>query len=169
MIAEDQSNVGMVLSENTYRKISRIVLELNLRLKSQVCIFVDRNGYPVEYSGETNDLNMNTLTAVAAACFSTSNEMSEMTNHESHFQHILLEGERRNVYMCSVSSDYLMIIVFEKSVAIGYVRLLTHAAVDKLSVYLDRLKEQSLDVSDLFDDSFRTRLDSEMDQIFGAE
>lgn len=168
MALDNNSNgVGLVFSETTYRKISRILYELNTRLKAKLTIFADMNGYPIDYSGDVREMNINTLTAVAAGSFSASNEMASMISGHKHFEHVLHEGARDNVYMCSVGSDYLMIIIFDKTAPIGFVRLLVHAAVNKLSQYLDTLRVQKRKASQFLDADFRSGLNSEMDRAFG--
>ncbi|RPH98364.1 MAG: roadblock/LC7 domain-containing protein [Calditrichaeota bacterium] len=167
MVLEEQFSGGrMVFSENTYQKISRILFELNTRLKSTVCIFADMNGYAIDYNGDTKNMNINSFTAVAAGNFSASNEMSRHISGEANFQHVFLEGTEKNVYMCSVSEDYLMIVVFGRSVSIGFVRLLTHHAVAKLSQYLDGLRASSRQVHHFLDAEFRNKLDIELDRAF---
>lgn len=168
MVVEDRSHDSkMVFSETTYRRISRILYELNTRLKATLTIFADMNGYPIDYSGDTKNININALTAVAVGSFSASNEMSRMISGEQNFEHVLHEGTRRNVYMCNVSNDYVMVLVFGKAVPIGFVRLLTHTAVGKLSQYLDSLKMQNRNVSRFIDSHFRSQLNHELDQAFG--
>ncbi len=167
MLDNKANGLGLVFSESTYRKISRILYELNTRLKAKLTIFADMNGYPIDYSGDLRDLNINTLTAVAAGSFSASNEMSSMISGTPHFEHVLHEGERDNVYMCSVGSEYLMIVVFDKKAPIGFVRLLVHAAVNKLSQYLQALRMQKSKASQFINAEFRAKLSNEMDSAFG--
>ena len=167
MLENKSNGMGLVFSESTYQKISRILYELNTRLKAKLSIFADMNGYPIDYNGDLRNMNINTLTAVAAGSFSASNEMSSMISGKRHFEHVLHEGERDNVYMCSVGSDYLMIIIFDKTAPIGFVRLLVHAAVNKLSEYLDALRMQKRRASQFLDAEFRAKLSDEMDNAFG--
>ncbi len=168
MVPDNKSNgVGLLFSETTYHKISRILYELNTRLKAKLTIFADMNGYAIDYNGDTRNVNINTLTAVAAGSFSASNEMSRMISGQKHFEHVLHEGVRDNVYMCSVGSEYLMIIIFDKTAPIGFVRLLVHAAVNKLSQYLDSLKAQKSKTAQFLNAEFRSKLDNEMDRAFG--
>ncbi len=157
----------MIFSETTYQKISRILFELNTRLRAVACIFADMNGYAVDYSGDVQRLNISSFTAVAAGSFSTANEMASMVGGRRRFQHVFFEGEERNVYMCAVSEDYLMIVIFDRSVPVGFVRLLTHHAVAKLSGYLDTLRNGSRRAQSFLDADFRKKLDHELDRAFG--
>ena len=161
------NNKKAVFSEVTFHKISRILQELNTRLKSNCCVFADINGYPIDYSGDVSHFNMNSLTAVAAGSFTASHEMARIISGEKHFQHIFLEGVRRNVYMCNVSSDYLMIIIFEKSVPVGLVRLLTHHAVAKLGQYLESLREGQSKISEFLDRKFKSQLENQLNNTLG--
>jgi predicted regulator of Ras-like GTPase activity (Roadblock/LC7/MglB family) len=168
MVLEEQLyGTRMIFSEITYEKISRILYELNTRLKATLCIFADMNGYAIDFSGDAQKINVNSFTAVAAGSFSTSNEMSKMISGNKHFQHVFHEGDERNVYMCNVSDDYLMIIIFNRLVPVGFVRLLTHHAVAKLSRYLDTLRVDNKQAKNFLDTEFRVKLDRELDRAFG--
>lgn len=167
MVAEAFTETRMIFSEVTYQKISRILYELNTRLKATLCIFADMNGYAIDFSGDTQKINVNSFTAVAAGSFSTANEMAGIVSGQKHFQHVFLEGEERNVYMCNVADDYLMIVIFNRLVPVGFVRLLTHHAVDKLSQYLDSLRAGSRQAHGFLDTDFRKKLDRELDRAFG--
>lgn len=168
MALENRGNgKRLVFSETTYKKISRILYELNNRLKSHMCIFADINGYPIDYSGDNRGIDISTLTAVAAGSFMASNEIAHIISNEQHFEHVFHEGKRQNVYMCNVSDEFLMIIVFGKSVPIGLVRLLTHHAVSKLSEYLDTLKAGRTKIAQFLDAEFHSKLDKELDKAFG--
>ncbi|MDZ7724666.1 MAG: hypothetical protein U5R06_18125 [candidate division KSB1 bacterium] len=157
----------MVFSHDTYEKISRIVYELRVRLRAEICVFADVSGYPVEYNGDNPDFNVSELTAVAAGSFAASNEMSKIISETPAFEHIFHEGVPFNTYMCSVGEDYMMIIVFRKNIPVGLVRLLTHQAVDRLSRYLEGLKQENSKVARFLDDNFQKGLDDELDKALG--
>lgn len=157
----------MVFSHDDYEKISRIVYELRVRLRVELCVFADVSGYPVEYDGDCKDFDVSELTAVAAGSFAASNEMSKIISETPSFDHIFHEGGTWNIYMCSVGPDYLMIIVFRKSVPVGLVRLLTHRAVERLTQYLNGLKQESKKVTRYLDDNFQKGLNDELDKALG--
>ncbi|MDZ7315874.1 MAG: roadblock/LC7 domain-containing protein [candidate division KSB1 bacterium] len=166
-VDEQVQNKQMVFSEATFEKISRIVAELNKRLKARACIFADMNGYIVNYSGNQPEFDVHAFTAVAAGSFSTAKEMALMVSGKKHFEHVFFEGTDRHVYMCSVGDDYLMIIVFGQQTPVGFVRLLTHHAVEKLAEYLESLRRSTRQVQSFIDADFRRKLDHELDRAFG--
>ena len=168
MDLSDNSNGNrMIFSHDTYEKISRIVYELRIRLRAEICVFADVSGYPVEYNGDNQQFDVSELTAVAAGSFAASNEMSRIISDVRSFDHIFHEGNPLNTYMCSVGKEYLMIIVFRKSIPVGLVRLLTHHAVDRLSEYLESLKKETQKVTRYLDDNFQQGLGDELDKALG--
>lgn len=166
-LADRNDNEKMIFSQDTYEKISRIVYELRTRLKAELCVFADTSGYPIEHNGSQSEFNVQELTAVAAGSFATSNEMSKMISDEPSFDHVFYEGASLNGYMCSVASEYLMFIIFRKTIPIGLVRLLTHHAVDRLTRYLQSLQEETQQVTDFLNDDFRRSLNDELDKALG--
>ena len=166
-VKSDNNGKRWVFSEATYEKINLTLAELCKRLKAQLALFADMNGYPVSYGGDVKGLNINNLTALAAGTFSATAEIAHIIKEENNFKYIFHEGEKRNIYLCTVGHDYLMIVVFNKSTALGMVRALTHHAVERLSGLVEELKQESQHASQFLDVEFKSLLGKELDKSFG--
>ncbi len=156
-----------VFSEATFEKINETLNDLCARLKAQVVIFADMNGYPVSFCGDTRRIEINNLTAVGAGAFSATAEMAHLVHEKQQFKYIYHEGESQNIYLCNVGDDYLMIVVFSKTTAVGMVRALTAHAVEKLGGLFSELQEEKEKATEFLDVEFRSLLGKELDKSFG--
>jgi len=159
----------IVFSEATYHKIIKILADLKNRLQAQATIFADMNGYPIGYDLEVDDVDIIELTALAAGTFSATSEMARLIKEKNRFRFIYHEGESRNIYMCNVSKEYLIIVLFDKSVVMGMVRILTHNTVEKLQKILNELSVEYEKTSQFLDIEFKSLLGKELDKYFGLK
>lgn len=158
----------LVLSETTFESVARILSDLVKSSRARLCIFADMNGYPISSAGEEGKIDLSALTAVAAGTFSATAEMARMTSDEQRFQYIYHEGRSENIYLCNVSDDYLLIVLFDKSVALGLIRILTQRAFEKTRDLLQQLKTESEQVTRFLDVEFRNMLSDELDRSLGT-
>ena len=157
----------LVFSETSFQKIAQILQELQTRVKARLCVFADMNGYPISQSGDPQRIDISSMTAVAAGTFSATAEMSKMISSEDRFQYIFHEGSKENIYLSSLGEHYLLIVLFDHSVAVGLVRLFTRHALEKISGLMNDLEAESEKATQFFDVEFRTLLDKELDRTFG--
>ncbi len=153
----------VVLSQTTYHTIARILEEFLGRSQARLALFADMNGYPVVYRGETDTLDVSALTALAAGDFAATAEMSKLIGQDARFKFIYHEGASRSLYLCAVGADYFLMVVFEKAVALGIIRVLSHYAVEKISRYIQELKQESEQTHQFLDFEFRDLLAQQLD------
>jgi hypothetical protein len=77
---------------------------------------------------------------------------------------VLHEGENQNVYVSSVTSEYFLIVIFEKDVALGMVRLFTKRTIDQLLPVLKQNDKSNTRMDQIFSKQFQSLLDEELDQ-----
>ena len=167
----NQSKNGkrVVFSESSYHKVAKILADFKRMSNANLCVFADMNGYPITYSGELRDLDISTLSALAAGDFAATTEMSKMISGENQFKFIYHEGLSRNIYLCNVGNDYLLIVVFGKNVALGMIRVLANQVINNLHSLLAKLKEESAKASQFLDAEFRDLLNNEIDKSLGLK
>ncbi|MBN1543445.1 roadblock/LC7 domain-containing protein [candidate division KSB1 bacterium] len=157
----------VVFSESSFKRIRSLIHDFLQRSRASLCIFADINGYPIAYGGDTRGLIISTLTALAAGSFSATLEMAHGLGESQRFRFIYHEGARHNLYLANVGEDYLMIVLFDKSVALGIIRLLTHQITNQLDELLAELRRNSDQAAQMLDREFRDLLGEELDRTFG--
>ncbi len=163
------SNNGkrLVFSEESYDKINRTLQELAKRLPAQLCVFADKNGYVISYFGLDSEIDLTSLTALSAGAFSATVEIASQIGESDQFKFINHEGQKNNLYLSSISDHYMMIIVCDKSVAAGMVRVLTHHAIQRIESLIAELKLENKKAMQYIDVEFGSLLTSELNRTFG--
>jgi len=154
----------LVFSESSYQHVSQILEEFLSRSQARLAVFADLNGYPVVHRGDADTLDLSSLTALAAGDFAATAEMAKLVNRESRFRFLYHEGTARSSYLCSVGGDYFLLIIFDRTVALGVIRVLAHYAVEKLLQFIQTLKQESEETKKFLDFEFRDLLKHQLDK-----
>lgn len=165
-IAQKNGGKRMVLSESAYWEIRNTIIDLVTKTKARAIIFADMNGHPISQRGELEDYNVSALTALAAAEFAATSEMARMIGEPSTFKLLFHEGRKANVYMSSVGDNYLILLIFDHTVALGIIRIFTNRAVSRLNGIIQEAKKAEQEASRYLDVEFGELLKKEIDRSF---
>lgn len=159
-----RDTVEPILSREQFVKIADTLAALAGKLRIEAMLLVNSSGRIIASNIKTGWRgDMTLLSTLAASSFSAANEMGRVLGEREHFKMILHEGAQRNIFVSTVNSHYFLIVVFEKGVALGMVRLLTKKTIQEL---VPILKTKSADKSaeNIFDGKFTSQLDDELDR-----
>jgi predicted regulator of Ras-like GTPase activity (Roadblock/LC7/MglB family) len=154
----------LTLSEEVYRGITKAITELSSKVKSDVVIFCESNGYPVTYQGDIDDIDLSAISSLAANNFSATARMATMLGEDDSFKYLFHEGEHRNIYLSNVGFNFILLVIFGKDVALGMVRIFTKKTIDTLAELLSSVKEQEEHSSQFIDLEFKTLLSEELNK-----
>ena len=166
---QPENSNRLVLSEKNFQKIADLLNEFLRRSRATLCVFADMNGYPIAHQGSDENVHIANLTALAAGDFLATSEIARITQGDNKFKFIYHEGTTRNLYLCNVSDDYLMIVLFEKSVALGMIRVLTGQFIEGIQALLKDLQQKEIESRQFIDHEFRALLGRELDKVFGQK
>ncbi|MDZ7295676.1 MAG: roadblock/LC7 domain-containing protein, partial [candidate division KSB1 bacterium] len=153
-LAPNAGSKRLVLSESNYAEIRAIVTELVVKTKARAIVFADMNGHPICQGGATGELDLASLTALAAGEFSATAEIARLIGEPGKFRLLFHEGSRANVYISSVAGTYLLLIIFDPSVALGIVRIFAHRAVTLLNKLLEEARRAEEEAARFLDMEF---------------
>jgi predicted regulator of Ras-like GTPase activity (Roadblock/LC7/MglB family) len=162
----EKSTDQFMLSTETFNKVNEILQELVTSTRSDFALFCDANGNPITHHGKQHVVNLSGLSALAAGNFAATAEMARVIGEKEGFKFIFQEGERRNFYLCNVSFNFLLAIIFDKAVALGLVRIFANKAVENLKSVLDKAAQAEEKASDFIDSEFGLLLGKELDKSF---
>ncbi|MFQ5751847.1 MAG: roadblock/LC7 domain-containing protein [bacterium] len=154
----------LILSEEIYNGIADILNELAGNTRADTIIFCETNGYPVTYKGDIKDLDLPSISALAANNFSATAKMASMIGERASFKFLFHEGERTNIYLSNVGFNFLLMLIFDKSVALGMVRVFTNKAIQALTKLLETAKAEEEKSKEFLDLEFKTLLGEELDR-----
>jgi len=163
---ENRSGNGqqLILSEELYLKISKLVEKLTISTGAEYIIFCESNGYPVTHSGDIKEMDLPTISSLAAGNFSATAKMASMLGENGRFKYLFHEGENQNLYISNVGFNFLLVVVFKVEVALGMVRIYTKKAIESLNDMLESAKQEEEESKEFLDMEFKTLLSEELNR-----
>lgn len=155
------------LSKSQYESISESLTYLAKKLQVKALILVNSSGQ-VCAKKVSDNWNVDTLmlTTLTASSFAATVEIARLISEKRHFKMVLHEGENLNVYVSSVTPYYFLIVIFEKGVALGMVRLFIKRTIEQLLPALKRSDQSNMQMDQIFNKNFQSLLGDELDQAF---
>lgn len=162
-----KSGYQFMLSTEAYNEIASVLRELEAATRAELTFFCDANGIPITHSGKVNDSDLASISTLTAANFAATREIAKTLGEDEGFQFLFLEGKERNMYFGNIGFDYLLTIVFSKSVALGMLRIYANRAVKQLAKILQHAHEKEKASETIIDDEFTALLNNAIDASFG--
>ncbi len=156
----------IVLSGEMYKAIADVLADLSSKTRAKTIIFADMNGHPITQRGQTTEINIPNMAALAAGGFAATSEMAKMVGEKKRFKYIFHEGEKTNIYLLNVGEGFLLVVIFDADIALGMIRIFTKRAIDTLSELLANAKEEEQKASKFLDVEFSNYLNQELDKAF---
>jgi predicted regulator of Ras-like GTPase activity (Roadblock/LC7/MglB family) len=156
----------VILTGEMYKAITDHLSELLLKTRAGIIVFADIDGHAITQKGSTAGFNVNALAALAAGHYAATSEISRMIGEKQQFKFVFHEGESMNMYTCNVGDSFLLVVVFEVSIALGMIRIFTARTIRALEGLLAQNAEVDEKASEFLDIEFSTLLNQELDKTF---
>ncbi|PIE81458.1 MAG: hypothetical protein CSA11_03730 [Chloroflexi bacterium] len=131
---------------------------------AHMILLTTMGGNPVDVVGVTEGMDIASLSALVAANFLASREISHLLGRDSVFKLSYHESNQHNIYAYCISDKYLLITVFGSEAKLGVIWYYTQRAVADLEEILaDKYIEDQ--VSNAIDDRFGADLGKVLDGI----
>lgn len=141
---------------------------LRWQTKAQIAIYTDYIGNLIAHRGDSNNLDMSTVTSLIAGSFVSSFELGRALR-DPHTRHLsVIEGESFDVFATNVGSHRLLALVFDKAFVnpkLGYAWLLLKRNADQLS----QIRIVEGNVSETFSAELTASLNNEFNRLFGND
>ncbi len=158
------SEQPLMLSEEVYNRVGDILDELVAKTRAEAIVFCESNGYPVVHKGNTSGLDLMAISSLAANNFSATSKMASMIGEVDSFKFLFHEGEKTNIYLSKVGYNFILVIIFDVSVALGFIRIYTNKSIRKLNQLLQTAKEEENNSKEFIDLEFKTLLSEELNR-----
>lgn len=134
--------IGLSLDVEQARALNRIVTDLLVQAEASVVLLTDIGGNVLAQEPQRTDPQLQTMAALAAGAFSATRELARLTG-ETAFRSVSHEGEKTSLFVQSLTDDFLLVIVFQRTTTLGLVKLYGRQAATDLSPLLGDLRHQS--------------------------
>ena len=153
-----------MLSKPQFEQVSGTLSALAAKLRVAAVLLVNSSGRVIAQNARSDwkgDITL--LSTLAASSYAAANEMARILGEDDNFKMVLHEGRDHNIYVSSVTDHFFLIVVFEKGVALGMVRLFTKKTIEILGPVLRR-QDKRQNLSELLGGSFESLLSDELDR-----
>lgn len=145
-------------------RLQKRISQLRSESSAHLVLLTTMAGNPVDAAGVTEGMDISTLSALVAANFLASREISKLLGRESVFKLSYHESNQHNIYAYCVSDKYLLITVFGSKTKLGMVWFYTQRAVtDLVKILADTQIEDQ--VKNTIDDRFGMDLGKALDGL----
>ena len=123
-----------VISESVVTKVELSLQNFVDESGATFALVTDMGGNPLFSAGEQN-FDVDTLAALSAANYATTNEIASLIN-EDNFSLLFHRGTKENVHFATITKDVLMIVLFKPFLSLGLLRLKIDNLQKEISVLL---------------------------------
>ena len=158
------------LSVRQLEEIHLCLRDLCWEAKARYAILADITGQLIEVEGQEKQVEPAILAALAAAELSATKEMARLLGESPHFDLLLHEGRKHNLYLSAVGEELVLLALYDHSTPLGMVRLFTRMTAERLERVMQREtvnREAELSTEEQISEHFAALLSAEMDLSFG--
>ncbi len=124
-----------VISEEVVTNVELLLQSFIDESGATYALITDMGGNPLFTAGE-EDFDVDTLAALSAANYATTNEIANLIN-EDNFSLLFHRGNNENVHFAKITPDVLMIVLFKPFLSLGLLRLKINSLQKQITTLID--------------------------------
>jgi predicted regulator of Ras-like GTPase activity (Roadblock/LC7/MglB family) len=128
----------MVMYDEEARQIQVVCDRLSREANAKAVLVIDKNGQPIAQSGETDHLDVTSLSSLTAGNVAATGGIAKLLA-EREFAGQFHEGEKTNIHISIVAQRVILVVLFDDRSSLGLVRLRVRKASEELTRILDAL------------------------------
>lgn len=146
------SAIGMLTAEDQMAIESRLA-DFLTKSEAQWSALVDKGGNLFAQCGETGNLDLSILSALAAGSFAATHELAKRLG-ESEFSALYHEGHGHHILMSALNHECLLVTIFGERTNIGLVRFYAQQVTLSLNQLLSQASDKEALTAPLQIDGF---------------
>jgi len=138
------------LIEEDIKVCDRALRDLLAHSEATTALIIDKGGFLITTSGETEDFDTTTIAALASGAYLANQTIANLV-HEENFNSVYQAGEKHSMLVVNVDEHCLLTIIFKATTSVGavkYFATMTGARIaQQLIIAQMRAPEAGLDLS----------------------
>lgn len=155
-------DISPTKSVSSNEAITQLLRHLYHSVGAEAVVLLDHSGHAVSTIGDTGQIDITSMSALIAANFMATTQLSKLLGNRKLFQNIFHEGDTFDIFVCDVAHEMLLAVISNNSKE-GVVRFYTNKLLSKLSEQLAQ-RQKDMPVTAV---SFAEEADTALDQFFG--
>ncbi len=161
----------LVFYKELVSEINRVLREF-LRLANAKCVLlIDKEGHMVTRQGVTQDIDLDSISALVAGSFAATKQMAHLMGEEE-FSVLFHQGKSDSIQLSLVGDRTLLTVIFDETTTVGMVRLYAAEAATRLEeLFKEHEKKQlagEIDDEEDLEEGFVTSAQDKLDDLFGG-
>ncbi|NOY78624.1 MAG: hypothetical protein GXO76_12215 [Calditrichaeota bacterium] len=157
----------IILSEEQFWAISKLISSLKGKLNSRLVVFGDMDGQLISKDGEIPGLDTTVFTALMAGDFSATKEMARIMGSKNEFKLHYHEGSHQHLYIAAVGGQFFLAVIFDPSVTLGMVRIFTKKTIEKINKIIETQPAEEEQITQMIDSEFKSLVKDDLNKILG--
>ena len=162
------AKLDLVMFEEEYRQLQKIIDQLQLDSSSKVVFLVDKNGQQIAAAGDVRSIDATSLASLTAGNVAATDGLAKLIG-EKEFSLLFHEGEKDNLHISIVGKRGILVVIFDMNSSLALVRLRVKRASRELLEIFERVEQRAQDVAGeaKFESPFSEITDEDIDKLFG--
>ncbi|SFM41102.1 roadblock/LC7 domain-containing protein [Thermodesulforhabdus norvegica] len=114
--------MDLVLTPDKQEQLTRLIEDELIANGATHVFLVDTSGALIVEKGMFDPETVLPLAALSAANFGATAEIARLVG-EQDFTLLFHKGEKHNIHFSKIGDDYILVVLFDKNVALGLIRL----------------------------------------------
>ncbi len=158
----------LVISPDAVAQVAACLQRLMADSNASLSMVIDRAGRVIAAESREQRSGLADLGVLIAAAYASLQEIARLLKEES-FQTVLHEGLRERIVTETVSTHWLLVVLFDEQVQVGLIRVLVKRTASTLAAILDLQKQRAPRVARPRQKQSRRAAQDTIDLIFGKE
>jgi predicted regulator of Ras-like GTPase activity (Roadblock/LC7/MglB family) len=112
---------NMVLYESEFQRVQAILAKLQKEIRADLVLLISRSGQPIVDAGPVKDIDLTALASLAAANLAATDGLAQLIG-EREFSVLFHQGNQRSLHISDLMKQYSLVLMFDGSASIGFVR-----------------------------------------------
>ena len=134
--------VNYVIYEDDQFQMDQALRELLKESNAKTAILVDQAGFLFAQQGFSQDIDIESLSVLAAGSFASTRELAKLVGEEE-FSVLFHQGRRDNIHLSLIGEDNILVVIFESTTTIGMVRLCARESEKRIMPIIEHIQSRS--------------------------
>ncbi|HWY32661.1 MAG TPA: roadblock/LC7 domain-containing protein [Candidatus Acidoferrum sp.] len=130
------------LIEEDIRQIDEVLLDFVRQADLIGTLVVDKGGFLITNKGDTGDLDLTTIGALASGAFMATQTIAGLVN-EKNFNSTFQQGEKFSLYILEIDDECLLVIIFSTETGLGVVKYYSGNVATAIARQLNVARERN--------------------------
>ena len=130
------------LLEEDIRALDAVLLEFSRQAELCGALVIDKGGFLITHQGNTGELDLTTLGALASGAFMASQTIASLVN-EKNFNSTFQQGENSSLFIQEVDPQCLLAVIFSSATGLGLVKYYAGSVAASIAKILGAARDRN--------------------------